>query len=213
MKPLQAIIVDDHQLFISGLQALLAQMPDVAIVATFPHPPAALEHLESHPTDLIITDISMPEMDGIAFIREARVRQPGVRTMVISMHAEPAVIKMALREKPDAFLLKNTGVEELQAALQNIAAGNRYYTEEINRILIEDVQGDPKPAPDILPTLSNREKEVLSLIAQQYTTGEIAGRIFLSVNTVETYRQNLLKKLRAKNVAGMIAKAYQLGIL
>ena len=146
-------------------------------------------------------------------MKRLKASHPEIRIMVLTMHAEPAIIKSIIKEQPNAFLLKNTDTGELTNAIAAVLEGKTFYAREVQQVLIEDIQGKGEPGSNIIPALSARELEVLQLIAEECTTQEIADRIFLSTNTIETYRQNLLRKLEAKNSAGLVAKAYQLGIL
>ncbi|MCL9805459.1 response regulator transcription factor [Flavobacterium amniphilum] len=188
-------------------------MNDITIAATYTDPALLLDNLEQDAPDLVITDISMPGINGIALIKKIRSFNPDIKIMVLSMHNEAAMVKTILKENPQGYLLKNTDQDELFLAITTIREGNRYYSPAVQSLLIDDIQGVAAPQASIIPVLSPREKDVLLLIAQECTTQEIADRLFLSANTVETYRQNLLRKLEAKNSAGIVAKAYQYGLI
>jgi DNA-binding NarL/FixJ family response regulator len=188
-------------------------MKGVALTATYTDPAVLLENLEKDAPDLVITDISMPGINGITLMKQLRSLNPAIQIMVLSMHNEAAMVKTVLKENPQGYLLKNTDQEELFLAITTIREGNRYYSPAVQAVLIDDIQGVAAPQASIIPVLSQREKDVLLLIVQECTTQEIADRLFLSGNTVETYRQNLLRKLDAKNSAGIVAKAYQFGLV
>lgn len=213
MGKYKIIIVDDHTIFLDGIGALLKNMTTVEICKTYDNPLLLLENLKEDAPDLVITDISMPIMNGMELMKEIRRLTPHVKVMVLSMHSEAAMVKTILKEQPDGYLLKNTDQKELFHAITMIKEGNKYYSPAIQTVLIDDIQGTAAQKPSIVPVLSPREKEVLVLIAKEFTTQEIAAELFLSANTVETYRQNLLRKLDAKNSAGIVAKAYQFGLI
>lgn len=213
MNPYKIILVDDHTMFLNGLESILKNMKGVALTATYTDPAVLLENLEKDAPDLVITDISMPGINGITLMKKLRSLNPAIQIMVLSMHNEAAMVKTVLKENPQGYLLKNTDQEELFLAITNIREGNRYYSPAVQAVLIDDIQGVAAPQASIIPVLSQREKDVLLLIVQECTTQEIADRLFLSGNTVETYRQNLLRKLDAKNSAGIVAKAYQFGLI
>lgn len=213
MNPYKIILVDDHTMFLNGLESILKNMKDVALTATYTDPAVLLENLEKDAPDLVITDISMPGINGITLMKKLRNLNPAIQIMVLSMHNEAAMVKTVLKENPQGYLLKNTDQEELFLAITTIREGNRYYSPSVQAVLIDDIQGVAAPQASIIPVLSQREKDVLLLIVQECTTQEIADRLFLSGNTVETYRQNLLRKLDAKNSAGIVAKAYQFGLI
>ena len=213
MNPYKIILVDDHTMFLNGLESILKNMKGVALTATYTDPVLLLENLEKDAPDLVITDISMPGINGITLMKKLRSLNPAIQIMVLSMHNEAAMVKTVLKENPQGYLLKNTDQEELFLAITTIREGNRYYSPAVQSVLIDDIQGVAAPQASIIPVLSQREKDVLLLIVQECTTQEIADRLFLSGNTVETYRQNLLRKLDAKNSAGIVAKAYQFGLI
>lgn len=213
MNPYKIILVDDHTMFLNGLESILKNMKGVALTATYTDPAVLLENLEKDAPDLVITDISMPGINGITLMKQLRSLNPAIQIMVLSMHNEAAMVKTVLKENPQGYLLKNTDQEELFLAITTIREGNRYYSPAVQAVLIDDIQGVAAPQASIIPVLSQREKDVLLLIVQECTTQEIADRLFLSGNTVETYRQNLLRKLDAKNSAGIVAKAYQFGLI
>lgn len=213
MSKFKISVVDDHKMFLNGLEAILKNFPDIQIIGTYSNPSLLLDKLKEKCPDLLITDISMPEINGIELMSKAKSICPKIKTMILSMHSEAAMVKTILKEQPDGYLLKNTDQNELLTAITTIKSGNKYYSPAIQTILIDDIQGLKENNASIIPVLSPREKEVLELIAKEHTTQEIANQLFLSPNTVETYRQNLLRKLDAKNSAGIVAKAFQLGLL
>lgn len=212
--PYRIMIVDDHLVFINGLTAILEARKEFDILGTAQNGEEALDTLSKNEFDLVITDISMPGMDGIQFLSKAKVQFPKLKFIVLSMHNETQVVKSILKLNPDGFLLKNTDANELLRAIETVRQGSSYYSEEIKDILIDNLRGVSKETHTrLIPSLSKREEEVLYLISQEMTTTEIAAKLFLSLHTIETYRKNLLRKLDAKNSAGLVAKAYQLGLI
>lgn len=210
---MKVLIVDDHQMFANGLASLLREInPDLEITKVNSGA-AALAHLAENQVQLLTTDISMPDMNGIELIAAIRERGYTCQIMAISMHTEVAIVKAMLKENPNAYLLKNTNTEELKAALQALENKETFYCEAVKNILLNDVRGIERNDNNIIPKLSPRELEVLELMVAEKTTAEIAKSLFLSDHTVETYRKNLLRKLDAKNSVGLVAKAFQLGIL
>ncbi|MEM6806046.1 MAG: response regulator transcription factor [Bacteroidota bacterium] len=212
--PYKIMIVDDHQVFINGLAAILESKKEFNILETAKDGKEALDKLSSSELDLVITDISMPGMNGISFLGQAKEKFSDLKFIVLSMHNEVKIVKSILKLNPDAFLLKNTDAQELMKAIEAVMQGKSYYSEEIKDILVDHLRGvEHKDNLPLIPSLSQREKEVLNLITQEMTTTEIAEKLFLSLHTIETYRKNLLRKLEAKNSAGLVAKAYQLGLI
>jgi DNA-binding NarL/FixJ family response regulator len=213
MNVYKIIIIDDHKMFLNGIESILKNMKGVEIQKTYCDPFLLLENLKADSPDLVITDISMPNMNGIDLMKKIRNICPNTKIMVLSMHSEAAMVKTILKEQPEGYLLKNTDQDELFLAITTIIEGSKYYSPAIQTILIDDIQGVISQKSSIIPVLSPREKEVLILITKEFTTQEIANHLYLSANTVETYRQNLLRKLDAKNSAGIVAKAYQFGLI
>lgn len=210
---MKILIVDDHQMFANGLAAIFRELYESAEISTVGNGKAALEFLSKKEIDIITTDISMPDMNGIELLQAIKNQAISGKTIVISMHTEMALVKAILKENPSAYLLKNTDNEELQRAIAAIQNGETYYCEAVKNLLIQNIQGVEQPNSAIIPKLSPRELEVLQLIIAEKTTGEIAEELFLSSHTIETYRKNLLRKLEVKNSVGLVKKAYQLGLL
>ncbi|VXB01239.1 Two component transcriptional regulator, LuxR family [Flavobacterium sp. 9AF] len=214
MNKVKIVLVDDHTIFLNGLEAILKRYEFSKDIILFDQSIEALNHIENNEVDIVITDISMPQINGIDLLAKVKKSKPSVKVIVLSMHTENAIVKNVLKNAPDAYLLKNSEEKDFFSALDAVQKGEKYYCNSIKNILLDSATGNKKTSnSSIIPILSKREKQVLELIAKEFTTQEIADKLFLSVNTIETYRQNLLLKLGAKNSPGIIAKAYQYGIL
>ncbi|MEL6192188.1 MAG: response regulator transcription factor [Bacteroidota bacterium] len=210
---LTILIVDDHKVLANGLAALLEKQVSLEVKGIAHNGKEALEFLQKESVDLLITDINMPDMNGIELLTEIRQSFHGQKVMVLSMHQEVSVVKSILKLNPEAFLSKHADEVVLVDAIKTVRKGDVYYGEEIKSILIDSLRGADTAPSEMVPTLSQREAEVLSLIAREFSTREIAEKLFLSLHTIETYRKNLLRKLDARNSVGLVAKAYQLGLL
>lgn len=207
------LIVDDHKVLANGLAALLEKQGSLKVKGIAHNGREALEFLQKESVDLLITDVNMPDMNGIELLSEIRQNYQGQKVMVLSMHQEVSVVKSILKLNPEAFLSKHADEEVFVEAITAVKKGEVYYGEDIKSILIDSLRGADTSPSEMVPTLSQREKEVLELIVQEFSTKEIAEKLFLSLHTIETYRKNLLRKLDAKNSVGLVAKAYQLGLL
>jgi DNA-binding NarL/FixJ family response regulator len=200
MQTINIGIVDDHKMFLDGLISVLSNEPNLEIAFAENNARDALLKIKAGQPDLVITDISMPEMNGIEFIKVLRKDFPEVKILVVSMFDNMQSLKDI-----DGFLLKETDKQKLIDAITGIVlrdethfngAATNQSAFEFNKSI-----------------LSKREKEIIELIAQEFTTDEIALRLDISKNTIETHRKNIFFKLRVKNIAGLIHKAVHLGVI
>jgi DNA-binding NarL/FixJ family response regulator len=200
---IRLLIVDDHKMFLEGLISLLKDVENIEITGTALNGKQALEILKTHNVDVVVTDVSMPEMDGIELSEEIRKNFPAVSTLVLSSHSDPAIISKLINSQVNGYLLKNAEKEELKRAIYSISEGNNYFSETIRQIHINHQFSRPQ-ATNIVEQLSKREYQVLKLIADEFTTNEIADELNLSQHTIETHRRNMLSKLGVRNTAGLI---------
>jgi len=207
------IIVDDHSMFLDGLLSIFDDLPDYNILFTAKNGENVIKYLEinsSEEVDLIISDLSMPDMDGITLNRLVKSKFPGIKTLIVSMHEDPMMIENLIKDNVDGYVPKNSQKRELLAAIQDILNGKTFFSDSIKdsytSFLFERKQDGMMP-------LTPREKEVLRLIAQEYTTQEIAKELNLSRYTIEGYRKTLLGKLNVKNLAGLTRYAMKLGLV
>lgn len=207
------IIADDHAMFVDGLRSILAPEETIDIKLTATNGEQVLKYLRintDETIDLVITDLSMPEMDGIALNRELKEEFPLIKTLVVSMLEDPRKIKTLTDEKVNGYISKNSEKGELLKAIKTILHGENYFSAHIKQIFVK-ATFEAKTAPEI--NLTKREKEVLKLIAQEHTTQEIADKLFLSKHTIESYRKNLIAKLDVRNLAGLTRYAFENGFI
>lgn len=201
MKRIKIVIVDDHQMFLDGLVSFLNKQDDFEVIFSSNDAKVALEQLAIYTPDLIISDIAMPDMNGLEFIKLVKENHPFIKILVISMFS---VIQN--NTNIDGHLLKEVGLDELTDAIRKIVLkGEKVFNlGEIKEEYVSDFNGS---------ILSSREKEIIKLIALEKTTDEISLQLNLSKYTIETHRKNIFLKLNVKNIAGLIFKAVQLGIV
>lgn len=207
------IIADDHSIFLDGLRSILSEENNITIVLAATKGTQVIKYLQVNSTpkiDLVITDINMPEMDGIALNKAIKEQFPTVKTLVVSMLEEPKKIQQLIEAEVNGYLSKNSEKSELLKAIKTILKGDNYFSPRIKNILMEALFV-AKSKSQI--SLTKREKEVLKLIAKEYTTKEIASQLFLSTHTIETYRKNLISKLSVRNIAGLTRYAMEEGLL
>ncbi|WP_394750839.1 response regulator [Spongiimicrobium salis] len=207
------IIADDHKMFIDGLLSILKDAPEFSVTLTAKNGAQVAKYLDINGAsgiDLLITDLTMPEMDGIALNKIVKEQYPSLKTLVVSMHIDGGMIDKLIRNNVDGYVPKNAEKEELLEAIRTIIKGEKYFSTEIKKAYT-DAMFSNKKSNEI--ALTKREKEVLKLIAEEFTTQEIAERLFLSKHTIESYRKNLISKLQVKNLAGLTKHAIKIGLL
>ncbi|NRD22761.1 response regulator transcription factor [Winogradskyella litoriviva] len=211
--PFSIIIADDHSMFLDGLTSILSEEKSIKIVLTAKTGTQVLKYLRintEEKIDLVITDINMPEMDGIELNTAIKDEFPKVKTLVVSMLEDAKKIKILTEANTNGYISKNAEKTELLKAIKSILNGENYFSPRIKQILME-AMFSAKSEPEI--SLSKRETEVLKLIAQEFTTQEIADKLFLSKHTIESYRKNLISKLGVRNLAGLTRYAVEKGML
>ena len=199
------IIVDDHKMFLDGLLSILKDEFDYHVVLTAKDGKYIIKYLDVNPDekiDLIITDISMPEVDGITLNKAVKDTKMGIKTLVVSMHKNAEKIESLIENDVDGYVPKNAEKEELLAAIRTILKGEKYFSKEIQDIYLENKLTKKKEQKEKI-TLTKREIDVITLIAKEYTTQEIADKLCLSKHTIESYRKNLISKLGVRNLAGL----------
>jgi DNA-binding NarL/FixJ family response regulator len=203
------LIVDDHRLFAEGVRSLLSAN-GFSSVSILSDSRRLASILETQQPRLLLLDIAMEYVDGIDLSVMVRQRYPAIKILIVSMYAKRVYIEKLLQTGIDGYVIKNAGDEELKTAIVSILAGDRYFSPAISDILLKSML--PSSATTEV-TLTPREKEILYLIAEGYSTKEISDRLFVSINTIETHRKNMLLKTGLRNVAHMVKWAYENGYL
>jgi DNA-binding NarL/FixJ family response regulator len=208
------LIADDHAIVRDGLQALLEAQGHYRIVATAGNGREAVRLSRELKPDLVIMDISMPELNGIEATEQIRQTHPEIRVLMLSMHSGPEHIFQALKAGARGYLLKESAGKELLQAVQAVTSGRRYLSRKIDDILIDDyIQNrEPLPARKLLNGLSNREREILELVVGGKSSREIADILYLSPKTVETYRSRLMNKLGIRDLPSLVKLAIREGL-
>lgn len=205
------LIVDDHQLVIDGLKSMLSSQKNYVVKGEALNGQQAIEMINSKPNEfqLIITDITMPLLSGIELCKIVKEKYPNIKVLVLSMHNSIAIVKDALNAEADGYMLKNTGQEEFVNAIGRILGDGTYFSQDILPIILNLFQREKKET--LKNTLTQREKEVLELIVQEYTSKQIAEKLFISKQTVDTHRLNIMQKTNCKTLVGLIKYAIQSG--
>jgi len=205
------VVVDDHALFRRGLVGLLRDMPDFEVAAEASNGEQALAVLAQVQADIILLDLNMPVMDGLGVVEAVRRAGDKPRILMLTISQNDADLLAAIRAGADGYLLKNTEPEDLRRALLRVAQGQSVLSPEVTAPVLRALIQSGNEAPQSM--LSEREMEILDLLALGQTTQQIASGLFLSENTIKTHVRHILEKLGAANRTEAVSKAMQLGIL
>ena len=208
------IIADDHALILDGIKSLISTDASLEFVGTSNDGEDVLRLIEeTEEVDLLILDINMPRMDGIEVTKALKSRHPEIKVLILSMYNRSEFIKTLIAAGADGYILKDSSRDVLIEAIQTLCRGERYFSKEILENLIDSYVETDKSRDLIRVELSDREKEVVKLIAEEKSTAEIAEALFLSVHTINSHRKSILNKLDVKNTAGIFRYAIQTGII
>ena len=210
-KIINVLLADDHTIFLEGISSLFLAEDNINIAGTVQNGKEALEFLDQYPVDIVLSDISMPGMDGIELSRVIQKKYPLVKTIILTTYSDPEMINKLMKNNIRGYLLKNVGREELTEAIRKVMAGENYYSESVKESYM-NMFFNGNPSRVTQQTLSKREIEIIRYIAKEYTTEEIADKLILSQHTVKTHRKNILAKLGLKNTAGLVRYAIQKGL-
>lgn len=211
----RVVIVEDHTLLRAGLRALLAQDKDIEIVGEADNGHDAVQMVGSLSPHLVLTDLSMPGMNGIEAIVDIKRRYPEVRVLVLTVHKTDEYIHESLRAGADGYILKDATHDELRIAIRSVLNGKTYLSPDISSNVINGYLGTDKASTPSSPwdTLTHREREVLKLVAEGHPNKYIADYFCLSIKTVEKHRSNLMKKLDLHNASTLTAYAIERGLI
>ncbi len=217
MKKITLMLADDHRLVRDGIKSLLSGATDITILAEAENGTQAAELAEQHKPAVMLLDISMPQLNGLEAIKAIKSRSPNTKVIMLSMHEEPEYIIKSLKNGASGYLLKSVERDELLKAIRTIAEGKVYYQSDVAQTVMqrfspESIKETPSKA-ESLPTLTEREKEVLYCVAEGLSTKQIAKKLFISPRTVEVHRSNIIKKLGAQNAAELVKLAIQYGLI
>jgi two-component system nitrate/nitrite response regulator NarL len=207
-KKISLFIVDDHQMLIDGIKALLQNENEFEIVGEALRSGEALDKLKKQKVDIVISDINMPEMSGIDLARNLRLTHPEQKILALSMFGEKTTIVDMMDAGVSGYILKNTGKQELVTALKTIASGKTFFSQEVSEELKKTDETIDKRY-----LLTAREREIVKHIAKGMSHTEIGEKLFISPRTVDTHRTNLMKKLEVNSIAELIKLAIQLKLI
>lgn len=213
MPPIRVLVADDHTLVRQGLVSLLAESGECEVVAQAADGLEAVEKVASSHPDVAVLDLAMPRLGGLEAVRRIRERHPRVKVLVLTVHEEEEYVLPIVRAGAAGYLVKDSAVSELLAAVRTVAAGQAYFGPQAARVLAERYRRPPGSADDPYQDLTPREREVLHLVAEGRTTKEIAAELGVSVKTAENHRGRMMDKLDLHNAAEVTRYAAKKGLL
>jgi DNA-binding NarL/FixJ family response regulator len=210
---IRLILVDDHTLVREGIRSLLESLEGIEIVGDAADGTEALGLMARQKPDLALLDISMPGLNGLEATTRAAKEHPRTRVIMLSMHADDEFIHRAFQAGAAGYLLKNAGLHELELAVRAVARGEAWISPAVSNKVIATYGGAGKRAESSSGPLTSRQREILQLIAEGFSSKAIAERLDLSVKTVETHRTRLMDRLGIHGLAGLVRYAIRLGIV
>jgi DNA-binding NarL/FixJ family response regulator len=206
----RVILADDHTLVRAGIRRILESQPQFEVVAEAQDGAAAIDALDRYGADVLVLDLNMNGLEGIDVLRQAKRHKPETRVVILTMHAGREYVARAIAEGADGYLLKDSAVQDLAAAIEAVMGGGTFFSPAIQQQMVEMVRDGSRQG---LQGLTDREREVLILIARGLSTKEIAAELDIGQRTVETHRANLMRKLGVKSVALLTQVAIREGII
>lgn len=207
---IQLLIADDHKVLLEGVTSIFQDLNNINVAATARDGFEAISKLQSQKIDIVLLDINMPNMNGVETCKIITERFPEVKVIALSMYKQSSYVNKMKTNGAKGYLLKDDSSEEIIAAIESVDAGNEYYSAQIQVVL-----ANPELDEMVLDasSITRRESEILSLIAEGYSTKLIGDQLYISTHTVESHRKNLLLKFKAKNTASLVKKAMDIGVL
>ncbi len=205
-------IIDDHGIVLQGVSNIFAAKEEYTVLFAINNLPEASISLEKAEPQVLFLDINIKGDDGLEALKAFKKKYPGMKVVMLTSFEETALVKTALRNGADGYLLKDASEQDFLSAVESVLKGEQYIQKSVQDLMLKEAMGQKKDT-SYIPKLTRREKEILQLIVDEKTTQEIADTLFLSVSTVETHRMNLISKLGVKNVAGLVKLTLERGLL
>ena len=212
---IKVLIADDHTMFVDGIESILANEEEISLVDKCYDGNSIFEKLDEHNIDVLLLDINLPGMSGIDVCEKITSTHPSVHVLALTMHNTKSFVTEILKNGAMGYILKNTDKEELVRAIKKVYDGKSYFSKEVTQTIMKGLVSDKNKTDEetTAPIVSRREKEVLNLIVQEFTTTEIADELHISLKTVESHRRNLLTKMNVRNTAGLVRVAFEKNLI
>ena len=211
---IRVLIADDHKIMLAGLRSILEKQTDFEVVGEADNGRKAVQMAQEKKPDVVVMDVSMPDLNGIEATKQIIESLPETRVIALSMHSDKRFVMGMLRAGASGYLLKDCASQELANAIVQVARGKKYLSPEITGVVIDDfLLGDSSEEVAIAASqLSPREREVLQLIAEGWSTKQIASHLYVSIKTIETHRRQIMKKLDLHSIADLTKYAIREGL-
>jgi two-component system response regulator NreC len=211
-RPIRVLLADDHTLVRAGLRKILEAHPEIEVVGEVASGAAAVREAEKVGVDVLVLDLTLPDLDGFEVLRRIQSSAPKTKVLVLTMHADREHIARAIQDGAHGYLLKDSAAHELVAGIEAVAAGRAYYSSPVQSALSDMVRAGSEPQRAI-DQLTERELEVLRFVAEGLSTKEVASQLGISGRTVESHRANVMRKLGLRSVARLTQFAIREGLL
>lgn len=211
MEPIKLVLVDDHEIFLKGVEGLLKSKSEFEIINTFSNGTELLQALPMSHVDLLLLDLQLPDIEPEPLLRQIRLLQPDIKILYLTLIRGNKYFNKLSKIGFEGYLLKDSPIEQLLEAIEKVAAGEQYFGERYGENT--SLNTVTTPVDKTLKLLSSREKDVLKLVAQELSSSEIAQRLFVSVSTVDSHRKNIMVKLGVDNIVGLVKIAVNNGLI
>ncbi|MEO7922671.1 MAG: response regulator transcription factor [Chitinophagaceae bacterium] len=211
MTKIKLLIADDHRILRDGIVSLLQSEELFEVIATAANGYEVINLVAKKEIDVCLLDINMPGLDGIETAKLLKEKKPGIKIIMLTTYNDREIISELVHIGVAGYLLKNSDKQELVEAVHKVMKGRHYFSEEVEEIILQGLT--EKRMEETTPALTERELEVMHLLAKEYTNEKIAAALHISYRTVETHRKNIMQKTKAHNLAGLIKYAYSKGLL
>ncbi len=205
-------IIDDHEVVLKGVSNIFNGNEAFHVLFAINNLTEATQALEKETPHVLFLDINIKGDDGLEALKGLKKKYNDMKIIMLTSFEETALVKTAIRNGTDGYLLKDAGENDFIAAIESILKGEQYIQKSVQDLMLKEAMGQKKEL-GYIPKLTRREKEILQLIIDEKTTQEIAETLFLSISTIETHRMNLISKLGVKNVAGLVKLTLERGLL
>jgi DNA-binding NarL/FixJ family response regulator len=205
VSKIRAFLVDDHTVVRQGLRRLLESDDAIAVVGEASSGRAAVEMVQEIQPHVVVMDVGLPELNGVEATRQIVKRLDGTRVLILTMHGDDVYVRQSLRAGAHGYVLKDADGVDLIQAVKTVGTGGSFFSPEIARVMLEDYLGDgDRDDDDKIARLTDREREVMQLIAEGRSSKEVANLLSLSVYTVDTHRKHIMEKLDLRNTAELV---------
>ncbi|REL24961.1 DNA-binding response regulator [Rhodohalobacter sp. SW132] len=214
MANIKVLLVDDHKIVRDGIKLMLEPQAGIDVVAEAENGNKVKNLLKNTPVDVIVMDINMPDMNGIATTKLVKDQYPNIKVLALTMSSDDSHIRQMVQAGASGYIMKSAGREELTKAIHEVMEGKHYFSDQATQSIMMDlVKNKGKSSvPDPIH-ITERELEVLQMIVKEHTNQEIAEKLYISPRTVDAHRRNLLQKTGARNTAGLVKYAFQHGLV